>query len=90
MRYNYNRKIKKRAGVIRPFTYLELIMQDMIDDYRRQIGEFNKRIDELNKEINGIQSKYNKEAQRLHSLIAQRDNLVGSLQEMLYGVERRW
>ncbi len=65
-------------------------MKDMIDDYRRQIGEFNKRIDELNKEINGIQSKYNKEAQRLHSLIAQRDNLVGSLQEMLYGVERRW
>lgn len=65
-------------------------MQDMIDDYRRQLGEFNKRIDELNKEINGIQSKYNKESQRLHFLIAQRNNLVDSLQEMMYGVERKW
>lgn len=65
-------------------------MQDMIDDYRRQIGEFNRRIDELNKKIDGIQSRYNKESQRLHFLIAQRNNLVDSLQEMLYGETRGW
>ncbi len=65
-------------------------MQDMIDDYRRQIGEFNKRIDELNRKINGIQSKYNKESQRLHYLIAQRDNLTYSINEMMYGEIKKW
>ena len=53
-------------------------MQDMIDDYRRQIGEFNRRIDELNKKIDGIQSRYNKESQRLHFLIAQKLMLCSS------------
>mgnify|MGYP001624759238 CR=1 FL=1 len=60
--------MKERAGVSRHLTVLELTMQNMIDDYRRQIGEINKRIDELRK----------------------RDNLVDSLSEMLYGVERKW
>ena len=69
---------------------MEQAMKDMIDDYRRQLGEFNKRIDELSRKINGIQSKYNKESQRLYSLIAQRDNLVDSLQEMLHGETRGW
>lgn len=65
-------------------------MKDMIDDYRRQIGEFNKRIDELNKKINGNQSVYNKESARLKFLRQQRDNLVDTLQEMLHGVDSKW
>ncbi len=82
--------MKERAGVSRPLTVLELTMQNMIDDYRRQIGEFNKRIDELSKKINNMQLRCSRESERLQILIFQRDNLVDSLSEMLYGVERKW
>lgn len=64
--------------------------QDMIDDYRRQLGEINKEIDRLNNEINGVQSRYNKKYHRLKLLINLRRNVLYSMYEMQNGETKGW
>ena len=64
--------------------------QEMIDDYRRQLGEINKEIDRLNNEINGVQSRYNKNYHRLKLLINLRRNVLYSMYEMQNGETKGW
>ena len=64
--------------------------QDMIDDYRRQLGEINKEIDRLNNEINGGQSRDNKKYHRLKLLINLRRNVLYSMYEMQNGETKGW